>query len=42
MIRARHFVASSLNPHQTFLDLLDPEVLACMRFARKPNASSTI
>lgn len=26
-IRARHFVASSLNPHQTFLDLLDPEVL---------------
>ena len=23
MIRARHFVASSLNPHQTFLDLLD-------------------
>ncbi len=22
-IRARHFVASSLNPHQTFLDLLD-------------------
>lgn len=27
MIRARHFVASSLNPHQTFLDLLDPDVL---------------
>ncbi|MFL5101972.1 MAG: phytoene desaturase family protein [Xanthobacteraceae bacterium] len=24
VIRARHFVASSLNPHQTFLDLLDP------------------
>ena len=24
MIRARHLVASSLNPHQTFLDLLDP------------------
>jgi phytoene dehydrogenase-like protein len=23
IIRARHFVASSLNPHQTFLDLLD-------------------
>jgi phytoene dehydrogenase-like protein len=23
LIRARHFVASSLNPHQTFLDLLD-------------------
>jgi phytoene dehydrogenase-like protein len=23
-IRARHLVASSLNPHQTFLDLLDP------------------
>src|SRR5262245_3768187 len=22
-VRARHFVASSLNPHQTFLDLLD-------------------
>lgn len=27
VIRARHFVASSLNPHQTFLDLLEPEVL---------------
>lgn len=27
VIRARHFVASSLNPHQTFLDLLDPDVL---------------
>src|SRR5947207_124529 len=25
-IRARHFVVSSLNPHQTFLDLLDDEV----------------
>jgi phytoene dehydrogenase-like protein len=25
LIRARHFVASSLNPHQTFLDLLDGE-----------------
>ena len=24
VIRARHLVASSLNPHQTFLDLLDP------------------
>jgi phytoene dehydrogenase-like protein len=23
MIRAKHFVASALNPHQTFLDLLD-------------------
>jgi phytoene dehydrogenase-like protein len=23
LIKARHFVASSLNPHQTFLDLLD-------------------
>jgi phytoene dehydrogenase-like protein len=23
MIRARHFIASSLNPHQTYLDLLD-------------------
>ena len=23
MIRARSFVASSLNPHQTYLDLLD-------------------
>src|SRR5262245_48462859 len=23
IIRARHFIASSLNPHQTFLDLLD-------------------
>jgi phytoene dehydrogenase-like protein len=23
-LRARHLVASSLNPHQTFLDLLDP------------------
>jgi phytoene dehydrogenase-like protein len=23
LIRARHFVASALNPHQTFLDLLD-------------------
>jgi len=27
VIRARHFVASSLNPHQTFIDLLDPDVL---------------
>jgi phytoene dehydrogenase-like protein len=27
LIRARHFVASSLNPQQTFLDLLDPELL---------------
>jgi phytoene dehydrogenase-like protein len=27
LIRARHFVASSLNPHQTFLDLLDPGLL---------------
>lgn len=27
VIRARHFVASALNPHQTFLDLLDPMVL---------------
>jgi phytoene dehydrogenase-like protein len=26
-IRARHLVASSLNPHQTFLDLLDPKLL---------------
>jgi phytoene dehydrogenase-like protein len=26
-IRARHFVASSLNPHQTFLDLLDSALL---------------
>jgi len=26
-IRARHLVASSLNPHQTFLDLLDPALL---------------
>ena len=26
-IRARHLVASSLNPHQTFLDLLDPGLL---------------
>ena len=26
-IRARHFVASSLNPHQTFLDLLDDELV---------------
>ena len=24
VIRARHLVASSLNPHQTFLDLIDP------------------
>jgi phytoene dehydrogenase-like protein len=24
VLRARHFVASALNPHQTFLDLLDP------------------
>ncbi len=23
-IRARHFVASGLNPHQTFIDLMDP------------------
>jgi phytoene dehydrogenase-like protein len=27
IIRARQFVASSLNPQQTFLDLLDPEAL---------------
>jgi phytoene dehydrogenase-like protein len=27
LIRARHFVASSLNPHQTFLDLLDPALV---------------
>jgi phytoene dehydrogenase-like protein len=27
MIRARHLVASSLNPHQTFLELLDPSAL---------------
>src|SRR6266508_4232876 len=26
-IRARHVVASSLNPHQTFLDLLDEDLL---------------
>jgi len=26
-LKARHFVASSLNPQQTFLDLLPPEVL---------------
>src|SRR4029078_13439465 len=26
-IGARHFVVSSLNPHQTFLDLLDPSLL---------------
>src|SRR5688572_705187 len=27
IIRARHLVASSLNPHQTFLDLLDPSAV---------------
>jgi phytoene dehydrogenase-like protein len=27
IVRARHFVASSLNPHQTFLDLLEPSLL---------------
>jgi phytoene dehydrogenase-like protein len=27
MIRARHFVASSLNPHQTFLDLLQDSLV---------------
>jgi phytoene dehydrogenase-like protein len=27
VIRARRFVASSLNPHQTFLDLLDPSLV---------------
>jgi phytoene dehydrogenase-like protein len=27
VIRARHFIASSLNPHQTFLDLLDPALV---------------
>ena len=27
MIRAKYFVASSLNPHQTFLDLLDPALV---------------
>jgi phytoene dehydrogenase-like protein len=27
MIRARHFVASSLNPTQTFIDLLDAELV---------------
>ncbi len=32
MIRARHLVASSLNPHQTFLELLDPSAVpAAMR-----------
>ncbi|MGP0089083.1 MAG: phytoene desaturase family protein [Xanthobacteraceae bacterium] len=27
LIRSRHVIASSLNPHQTFLDLLDPSML---------------
>ena len=27
MIRARQLVASSLNPHQTFLELLDPSLV---------------
>jgi phytoene dehydrogenase-like protein len=27
IIRARHFIASSLNPHQTFLDLLDASLV---------------
>ena len=27
VFRARHFVASGLNPHQTFLDLMDEDVL---------------
>jgi phytoene dehydrogenase-like protein len=27
MFQARHFVASGLNPQQTFLDLLDPQVV---------------
>src|SRR5262249_44714013 len=27
LIRAKHFVASALNPHQTFLDLLDPALV---------------
>src|SRR6266545_1125050 len=27
LIRARHLVASSLNPHQTFLDLIDEDLL---------------
>src|SRR5207253_4319016 len=27
VIRARHFVASALNPHQTFLDLIDEKYL---------------
>lgn len=27
VIRARHFIASSLNPHQTFLDLLDERLV---------------
>jgi phytoene dehydrogenase-like protein len=27
VIRARHFIASSLNPHQTFLDLLDASLV---------------
>src|SRR5215470_20019684 len=27
LIRAKHFVASSLNPHQTFIDLLDPALV---------------
>jgi phytoene dehydrogenase-like protein len=26
-VRARHFIASSLNPHQTFLDLLDASLV---------------
>ena len=36
-IRARHFVASSLNPHQTFLDLLDE----ALRAARDPRPGRT-
>jgi NitT/TauT family transport system permease protein len=41
MIRARHFVVSSLNPTQTFIDLLD-EALVPPPSASRSSASSTI
>ena len=41
LIRARHFVASSLNPHQTFLDLLDA-ALVPREVRERSSASSTI
>ena len=42
VIRARHLVASSLNPHQTFLDLLDDAAVPRDDSRAGGDASSTI